>query len=352
MKRKEIQPQSLSLHHNFEKTLEAIRSKNIRLPSIPSSENIDLSGSFLLSAGTLTYERRETVQLDALNGSKYCQSKTILGYDESTDKYQALEGTAYFTSHSLILLGESDYLPASYLTFYFYTRSNLLIDDNEYIKNAEGCSSNDELEDRSDSFETAYKEDYVADRSYLISQITPPNSLLFIDGPLIGGQISSYSINLSQELLESNIIPIFFVKNSSSNLVTNNLPEFKSKFNSDMHWSYNELINGYRTNFFWYKDKTNPKNSKVFCYLKPFENRSPQRIELHIDTYEKHKSEINSIMDSIYYLLLAHGDINNPQVRPIAIAELYARQTLKILNINELLKTTNITPIMNQVRFG
>ena len=346
IERKEIHPQSLSLHHNFEKTLAAIRSQNIRLPSIPSSENINNSDSFPYHSGSLDSEKRELIRLNAANGAKYCQMKTIAGYDESNNKYQALEGTAYFTSHSLVLLGDTDYLPANYLTFYFYTRSKTLLDSNDCMKSA-GSE-----EDDSKSFESAYNKDYAIDRADLLLQITPSNSLLFIDGPLIGAQMSSYSINLSQELLKKNIIPIFFVKNSSSNLVINEFSELKVKYNSDMHWSYNELEAGSRTNFFKYTDDKNSKNVKVFCYLKPFKNRSPQRVEFYIDTYNEYKDEINSIMDLIYYLLLAHGDINNPQVRPIAIAELFARQTLKLLNVNELLKSSNLIPIMNQVRFG
>ena len=100
-----------------------------------------------------------------------------------------------------------------------------------------------------------------------------------------------------------------------------------------------------------YKDEHNPKNVKIFCYLKAF-NLSPQRIEFHADTYLRYKSKINEIMDLIFYLLLVHGDRKNPQVRPIAVAEQYARETLHITNSYEIIKTSGLIPTMNQERFG
>ena len=351
---------NLSIHHNFEKTLEAIRSENINLPPVPSVEDFDSNHFFSSGSGTVHYEKIECIELDERNGEEYVQSENIYGYDESIEKYQALEGSAYFTSHSLVHLNPkiNDYIPSCFLTFYFYTRSKTLLEKNDCIKSADVSSvpNSNDLDDFSDNqFESAYKRDYAADRSHLIQSIILPKSLLFIDGPLIGGQMNQYSVNLNNTLLFSDIIPVFFVKNSSSNLVIDNISEYSSIYNSDMHWSYTFLKRGskkegFRTNFFRYTDAVNPEFSKVFCYLKPFKNRSPQRVEFHTKTFDKYESEINSILDAIYYLLLVHGDVNNPQVRPIAIAESFARQTLKILNINEMLNSTKLTPTMNEVR--
>ena len=350
---------NLSIHHDFEKTLEAIRSENISLPPIPSVEDFDSNLFFPSGSGTIHYDKIECIELDAKNGMEYLLSENVYGYDESIEKYQALEGSAYFTSHSLINLNSNvnDYVPSCYLTFYFYTKSKVLFEKNEYIKCVESSTpSSDDLDDFSDNqFESAYKRDYAADRANLIKSIVLSNSILFIDGPLIGGQMNQYSVSLNNDLLASDVIPVFFVKNSSSNLIVDNVTELRSIYNSDMHWSYTFLkqgskSEGFRTNFFRYEDSVNPEFSKVFCYLKPFKNRSPQRVEFHTKTFTKYESKINSILDAIYYLLLVHGDINNPQIRPIAISEVFARQTLKLLNLNEMLSSTKLVPTMNEIR--
>lgn len=57
-------------------------------------------------------------------------------------------------------------------------------------------------------------------------------------------------------------------------------------------------------------------------------------------------------MNLIYYLLLAQGNPKNPQIRPIAIAEAYARATLKLIDLNQLLRRFGLVPTINQERFG
>ena len=61
---------------------------------------------------------------------------------------------------------------------------------------------------------------------------------------------------------------------------------------------------------------------------------------------------MNDIIDMVYYLLLVQGDRNNPQVRPIAIAEKYARDVKHLFDITKMLKETGIKATMNQERFG
>ena len=95
----------------------------------------------------------------------------------------------------------------------------------------------------------------------------------------------------------------------------------------------------------------NPKNAKIFCYFKSF-NLSPQRIEVHIATFDKYKNNIPVIMDLVHYFLIVQGNKKNPQIRPIAIAEKYARGTLKLFNLNKLMKNIGIIPTMNQERFA
>ena len=55
-------------------------------------------------------------------------------------------------------------------------------------------------------------------------------------------------------------------------------------------------------------------------------------------------------MNMIYYLMLVQGNPMNPQVRPIAIAEIYARSTLTVLNFTKTMGQLGITPTMNQSR--
>jgi hypothetical protein len=50
--------------------------------------------------------------------------------------------------------------------------------------------------------------------------------------------------------------------------------------------------------------------------------------------------------------MLAQGDLKNPQIRSIAIAEKYARATLRLLNLPQMMKELGITPTMNQERFA
>jgi len=54
----------------------------------------------------------------------------------------------------------------------------------------------------------------------------------------------------------------------------------------------------------------------------------------------------------IYYLFLLHGDYKNPQIRPVAVAEKYAREVLGLINPYAFMKSTGITPTINQTRFG
>ncbi len=195
------------------------------------------------------------------------------------------------------------------------------------------------------------KKDYIEDKIDFLLSTAPKKSILFIDGPLIGGDVYTYMIRAINKFLENNIIPIFFVKNSSSNLVVDNTPELRSIYNSDMHWAYKFLRNGYRTTFFKYVDRHEKKNAKIFCYLKPFDV-SPQRVEFHIATYEQYNDIINDIIELAYYLILVQGDLKNPQVRPIAIAEKFARETIHLIDINKIMRTSGAIPTMNQERFG
>lgn len=331
----------LFFHPSFNETIAEINRLNIQLPPNSSNQEMDFHLYTYPQNGKLVsnVEDIKSYKLDPKKGYELTKNKlAICAYDESMNKFSGLEGTALLTSHSLILHHENEYLPSNLLTFYFYTRAETYTNQSRFIKYSQDP-------------ETDSKIDYVKDRTDFIISNTPNNSIIFIDGPLIGGQVGSYTIRLNNELLKKNCIPLFFVKNSTSNLVTDHIEELKGKYNSDMHWAYKTLKQGGRTNLFNYVDQYNDRNAKLFCYLKAF-NVSPQRVEMHSSTFEKYSNQIIDLLDLAYYLLVVQGNLKNPQIRSIAVAEKYARETLKLIDINKIMKSSGVTPTMNQERFG
>ena len=329
------------IHPNFNETLKELSDLKIKLPKIGSHENWDFQIMLFPNSGNLVNSIGDIkpLKLNAENGHKWIKSEyPILAYDESIQNFLALEGIAYLFSHALVLHGEEDYIPSIYISFYFFTRAKSILDKSKYI-----------LESDNPSVDS--KAIYASERKNFICNTVPENSIILIDGPLIGGQISSITIDMNRRLLEKNVIPIFIVKNSASNLVTQYIEGLKDLYNSDMHWCYNVLKTGERTSFFSYIDKYSKEKGKIFCYLKSF-NGSPQRIELHVETFNKYHSYMNDLMDLVYYLMLAQGDFKNPQVRSIAIAEKFARESLKLFNFQLLMRKIGLKPTINESRFG
>lgn len=329
------------IHPLFNETIKELSELKINIPEYGSEENWDFSTVPFPKNGEIVTNINDIkpYKLDANNGQKNINSKyPILAYDESIQNFTALEGIAYFFSHAIVIHGKEDYIPSIFISFYFFTRSKLITQKSKYIKESENPSVDS-------------KKNYAIDRTNFICDITPENSIILIDGPLIGGQISSFTVDLNQKLLNKNVLPLFIVKNSNSNLITQNIENLKGKFNSDMHWCYNMLEAGERTNFFSYVDRYNKNNGKIFCYLKPFDV-SPQRIEMHINSYKKYHNKIDNLMDTVYYLMLAQGDLKNPQVRSIAIAEKFARNSLKLFNIQKMMRKIGLKPTINELRFG
>lgn len=329
------------IHPSFEETIKELKELNIKLPKIGTAENWDFDLVPFPKDGNLVtnLEDIKPYKLDKVNGQDLIDSKyPILAYDESIQNFMALEGISYFLSHAIVIHGKDDYIPSILISLRFYTRAKPIIKKSKNII-------------ESDNPTVDSKAAYAKERSKFILDTTPDNSIIFIDGPLIGGQINNITVKLNRDLLKKNVIPLFIVKNSSSNLVTQNINTLKGNYNSDMHWCFRALKPGERTNLFSYIDKYNPNNGKVFCYLKSF-NASPQRVELHIETYKKYPSLINSLMDLIYYLILVQGNLKNPQVRSIAIAEKFARTALKMFDLKILLKKIGLTPTINESRFG
>ncbi len=325
------------IHPKFSSTLNDLKKLNM---SLVKEENVKKESDFILNTTYKLSEIEEdnTKNLDSKNGCEFVKDKQILAYDESVNKFSGLEGESYFASHSLVLLGETDYLPINFLSLYFYTKAKDILKESNSIKYTENS-------------EVQSKIDFMKDKIEFLLNNCPENSILLIDGPLIAGDAYTYMISALEKFESKNIIPIFFVKNSLSNMVIEGNTKLSTIYNNDLHWAYKTLKQGQRSKFFKYVDQANNKNSKIFCYLKSFDC-SPQRLEIPVNIFIKHKFIINDLIDMVYYLILSQGDIKNPQVRPIAIAEMYARNTLKLINFKDIIKSKGITPTMNEERFA
>lgn len=316
-----------------------LKKIGVTFPASERIQNIEISEYTFINDGMLTtYEDKTIRRIKLIPKDTLDLNLNIAAYDESISKYSCLEGTGYLTAHAIVKLRENDYEPIGLLNLAFYTRSKEIVMRSPRLK----YSLDAELD---------MKREYILDKIDFLVKNTLPNSLLLIDGPLIAGDLYTYMIAAVDQFLDKNIIPLFFVKNSQSNLVTENVKELSEKYNSDMHWAYRFLRRGERTNFFKYTDQGNPKNSKVFCYIKVFD-KSPQRVEFHIDTYNKLAVDINSLMNYIYYLILSQGEGKNPQVRTIAVAEMFAREFIKLSNTEKYFFNLGLVPTMNQERFG
>lgn len=327
------------LQDDFQTRLNEVRKANITITQKPSL--IEISFPNIQNENLLLEpcEKIEAYKLNARNGEGFSKEVAFAGYDESKFKFLALEGEAHITCHSLTYYVNNIFAPVSKMTFYFYTRSKKVVRDSKYIKYSEDQTSES-------------NRDYAIDRNELFQKYSLENSIVFIDGPIIGGNMTSYTLDLVEFLHSRNVIPIFFVKNSDSNMVVDNIPEIKDQFNSDLHWAYASLDCGERSALFLYTDSNNAKNSKIFCYFKPFRFITPQRIEFHPETYKFYRDYFPNIFNLIYYLLLVHGDKSNPQIRPIAISEKYAREVIRTVNIELLLKSSSLIQTMDQSRFG
>ncbi|MEM3572848.1 MAG: hypothetical protein QXW80_03965 [Candidatus Micrarchaeia archaeon] len=262
----------------------------------------------------------------------------IYGYDESVQSYKALEGDLLFCSSAVIKLEEKYKFNLAVLPFFITSMRKYVYVQDEGIHFAENFS-----EERNRIL--------INMKVKSLLETVEPHSIVFIDGPLIGGTASAYLVDMDEKLRENNCIPLYFVKNSDSRLIIDNDPILSKEFNSDFHWAACKLKTGYRSAFFRYTDTYNSKNSKVFAYVKALAGFT-ERVEMHSLTFEKYKSLIPSIFDLVAYFYIVHGDPLNPQVRPIAVAEKYAREGIKMLNIPALLGRLGFRPTINQVRFG
>jgi hypothetical protein len=330
---------TLTIQPDFYRTLAEIKESRFTFDTTPISKDVDFE-PFIFPEGKSKLSALEDLKsysLNAENGhNQLKKDRLISGYDESMNTYLALEGESHLTVHSIVTHGERDYIPNTMVSYYFYTKAK------KYAEGKKSIRYSTEIEGDSNR-------DYALDRLYFLMDKVKPHSIVFIDGPLIGGQISEYTRQMNSGLLKKDIIPIFFVKNSNSNLITDNLESLKGQYNSDMDWAQKTIKFGERTSWFRYIDQDNQKNGKIFCYFKT-SNLTVQRIEIHIETYFKYSSDLNDLIDLSYYLLRVQGSVINPQIRTIAIAEKYAREILNLVKRNKII-FGGLTPTMNTIRF-
>ena len=326
----------------FFDVMDDLSKKNIHANN-PAEVAMDKSEDYPINSNVKVQavEHLQKIKLDPKLGQAKINGYRISAYDESMVKIPALEGSGFFISHSLITLSEDMYVPLIFLTFNFYTRSKAIADGNNSLTLA------------SDSIDVASKIKYLSDRKYTLSKYAPSSSILLIDGPLIGGQMTDYNMKLNKELLMKDVFPIYFVKNSDSSLIIDNNADLRGNYNSDFEWAFKNLKPGERTGLYKYTDVSDPigNKKKIFSYVKAF-NAPPCRVELDENSYLRVVDIIDDLFNIIIYLMLAQGDPLNPQPRPIAIAETYAREALKMVDFDEVINRTGIRPTMNYTRFG
>ena len=332
---------AVQLDGDFNKLLNEIKNADIHLPLKPNIVSGMIDPTVDNSAYLITQLEDNTSEiLDIESGCELAHQKSILisGYDESIAYYASLEGKVAYVSHSLVTMYEGQYYPLNHINLIFCTKSNLICDR---IAGAIYA-------DRWDVDTTINVEISKQKRDFLVDNAIQ-NSILFIDGPLLAGDGSFTFYEAIDKLLERSIIPIFIVKNSFSTLLIDNLEKIRGMYNSDLHYANEVLEEGARTSFFEYNSETGNK-SKVFCYLKHKNQSSPIRVEIPTKVFNKNRLIIDQIMNLIYYLIKVQGSSINPQIRPIAIAEMFARETLALIDINKDSIQMKLTATMNEQR--
>ena len=290
------------------------------------------------------HENQFAINLNLTNGYNFDRRvhNGIFAYDESIAKYIALEGKATNISFAMINLNGDSYDAICEIDSIFVTRSS---DVHSQIKNSV-------LADEYDVGTTTNREISEHKRLFL-EQNAKENSILLIDGPLLAGDgLTKFITIVESHFIPRDIIPIFVVKNSNSPLICDSWPEYKGKYNSDLHLIHSKLKAGQRTQFFIYTDESNKNWTKAFCYIKFRERYSPIRIEIPTKIFYRcvDSKIINDLMDLIYYYIMVQGSDVNPQPRPISIAEKFARESLSVVKLDDKYNNSQLTQTMNERR--
>ncbi len=335
----------VQIDSGFSDLVEQIEKTDIRLPYTP----VVVSGSIVIDNPSSSYsleamdDRSESngIMLDPEKGclTAHDDSMLIAAYDESIAFYSTLEGKLAYVSHALVFMHKNAYYPLNRLSLLFCTAS----------KSIQNKVQGSILADRWD-VDTTINVEIAKQKGKFIVDNSFKNSILLIDGPLLAGDGLAYFHSSVKDLIENNIIPVFIVKNSYSDLLIRSISSLSGQYNSDLHYTNEILEEGYRTRFYRYTDEVSKDKTKVFCYLKHKDHHSPIRVEFPTEVFLKKRESVESIMDLIYYLILVQGNYSNPQVRPIAIAEMYARETIKLINFKKDSIEMKLTPTMNEER--
>jgi NurA domain. len=334
------------LQKNFFEFMEKIRATKIELPKTPEIRNGVFNLDDRIEGTKITREENDTkfnYSLDLEYGHDVYASKQILisAYDESIAAYSALEGKVFLVSHALTFIYGGKYYPLNKLTLMFVTGSKKMRDK---IPGAIAPNPKWGIDTTANVEIAQQKKDFLKEYSH-------NDSILLIDGPFLAGDgMATFKGIIKETFIERNIIPVFIVKNSNSNLLVDSIDKFRGEYNSDLHLVNELLKEGERSPFYKYTDEHSSDNSKIFCYVKVKEHSSPIRVEFPTIIYKNNEISIKSVMDLIYYLIMVQGDFSNPQVRPIAIAEKYARETLGLINFNKTMIFSELTATMNEKR--
>lgn len=328
---------------DFFEMFDNIRTSEVKLPANFEIGKLSHTDSCFDSKISKIEKDLDKKKLDILDGCNYVHSKNSLisAYDESFAKYSALSGKVTYLAHSLVTLYNNQYIPITWLNLLFVTKSKKL-----------HKSINGSFMPRKEEWDVDTETNVLIGerKKEFIKKYCFENSLLLIDGPFIGGDATMYTKDIKDTYIEKNIVSIYIVKNSSATMIIDEYEKLKNDYNSDLHYADTILRPGERTSFYKYVDRNSKDNTKVFCYIKFSDNSSPVRIELPTDVYDKNIQSIETFLNVIYYLIMVQGNTTNPQVRPIAIAEMYARETLKLLDFKKIMQYSLLTPSMNEKR--
>ena len=159
------------LHPRFRERIKAIQNE-VELPLVSSPLALNNDDQSIQTHGNLSIiNGLNKIRLDPHKGREYFGEFNYLAYDESIEKFQALEGSGYLTCHSMILLDDNDYLASNCLSFAFYTRSRVLLEKNRTLRDARNDKNT--ADEDEDSVESAFKRDYAHERTKF-SNCSPP----------------------------------------------------------------------------------------------------------------------------------------------------------------------------------
>ncbi len=328
----------------FVQLMSNIKAADIRLPAKP----VIVSGTIDIDSSTSSYKIQPLEGdhkpriLDPRHGQAVATDPhhIITAYDESIAFFSSLEGKVAYVSHSLVAMYDGQYYPLNRLNLLFCTKSSAV------LNRIPGAIPADEKW----GIDTTINVKVAEQKRDFIVNNTVSNAILLIDGPYLAGDGSFTFHKAIDELIQRKIFPVFIVKNSSASIIVDNVVELKGEYNSDLHYANEILKPGTRTQYFQYTDDNSHDKSKVFCYIKHRDHASPIRVEIPTVAFNQNRETVESIMDLIYYLILVQGNSQNPQVRPIAIAEMYARETLGLINVNKDVIQMKLTATMNEQR--